>query len=196
MELSAVMSRASQAAVDVVRGTDPGQFQGRTPCPEMDVRALVNHLIFWTGDRGHAAGLKLPVPGPPDGVADDHDFTGVPGWCEAYAARSAATAAVWSDDRAWTGETGMTGGGLMPAPFIGGIVLGEWLLHGWDLAVATGQKLNIDDETAAVLFHDVAGKADMARQYGMYGPEVQVAPDAPLLDRALGLAGRDPQWRP
>ncbi|MFD0508431.1 hypothetical protein ACFQ0G_47865 [Streptomyces chiangmaiensis] len=81
------------------------------------------------------------------------------------------------------------------ARFIGGIVLGEWLLHGWDLAVATGQKLNVDDELAAALYEDIAGKAEMARRYGVFGPEVSVPPTAPLFDRALGLAGRDPSWK-
>ncbi|WP_331766319.1 TIGR03086 family metal-binding protein [Embleya sp. NBC_00896] len=145
-----------------------------------------------TGVRGHTAGLKQP----PEDVADGHDFTAEPGWAQAYAARSAATAAVWSDPRAWTGETSMTGGGPMPAGLVGGIVLGEWLLHGWDLAVATGQTLTVDDELAGVLYEDVAGKAETARKYHVFGPEVGVPETAPLFDRVLGLAGRDPLWKP
>jgi uncharacterized protein (TIGR03086 family) len=189
------MTRASEAAVDIVRGIGPDELDGRTPCPEMRVGALANHLIFQTAVRGHAAGLKLPPEARAEQVREGHDFTAEPGWAEEYAARSAATAAVWSDPQAWQGETSMTGGGGMPAGFVGGIVLGEWLLHGWDLAVATGQTLHVDDEVAAALYEDVAGRAEMARKYGVYGPEVAVPTTAPQFERALGLAGRDPSWK-
>jgi hypothetical protein len=37
---------------------------------------------------------------------------------------------------------------------------------------------------------------DMGRKYGSFGEEVKVAEDAPLLDRVLGVSGRDPQWTP
>ncbi|MFD3503536.1 TIGR03086 family metal-binding protein [Streptomyces sp. NPDC058676] len=192
MELAPVMARASAAAVDVVRGIRPGDFDGRTPCEEMTVGALVNHLILWTAVRGHAAGLKQS---PPDQVAEGHDFTAEPDWAETYATRSAAAAALWSEPPAWAGETGLTGGGRMPAPFVGGILFCEWLLHGWDLAVATGQELRVDDDLAAAVYENVAARAETARRYGVFGPEVPVAQAAPLFDRALGLAGRDPSWK-
>jgi len=190
---AAVMGRASQAAIDVVRGVRAEQLDGPTPCPEMDVRALVNHLMLWTGERGLTAGLKRPPV--PDGASEGHDFTTEPDWANAYADRSAATAAAWSEAVAWEGETSMAGPTPMAARFVGGIVLGEWLMHGWDLAAATGQTLRVDDEVADVLYAETAAKADMARQYNVFGPEVEVAADAPLFDRALGLAGRDPSWR-
>jgi uncharacterized protein (TIGR03086 family) len=196
MELAPVtaplMPRASAAAADVVRGIGPDDLERPTPCAEWTVRTLVNHLIFWTAVRGLTAGLKQP---PADEIAEGHDFTAEPDWAEAYAVRSARTAAVWSDPRAWDGETGLTGGGRMPAPFVGGILLCDWLLHGWDLAVATGRKLGVDDELAAAVYEDVSGRAEMARRYGAFGPEVPVPATAPLFDRALGLAGRDPAWR-
>jgi uncharacterized protein (TIGR03086 family) len=194
MEPTVVMPRAAAAAVDVVRGIGPDELDRPTPCTELNVRALLNHLIFWTGVRGYGAGLKQPPQ--PGEVEQGHDFTAEPSWAEAYAARAAATAEVWSDPETWTGETSLTGNGRrMPAGFVGGILLCEWLLHGWDLAVATGQKLTVDDDLAAALHEDVAGRAEMARQYGAFGPEVDVPSTAPLFDRVLGLAGRDPEWR-
>ncbi|CAN5659969.1 hypothetical protein BH18ACT7_BH18ACT7_03110 [soil metagenome] len=42
----------------------------------------------------------------------------------------------------------------------------------------------------------VTETAELGRQMGAYGPEVPVSPDATAFDRALGLAGRDPNWRP
>jgi uncharacterized protein (TIGR03086 family) len=191
MELRALMERASEAAIEVVRGVEPDQFDGPTPCPEFDVRALTNHLILWTGYLAYTAGLKQP----PGDVGETYDFIAEPGWAETYTTQSAAAAQVWSKPEAWDGETGLSGKGSMPAPFIGGIILGEWLLHGWDLAVATGQTLTVDDELATALYEDTVRKAEMARQYKMFGPEVSVAESAPLLDRALGLAGRDPHWK-
>ncbi|WP_367325517.1 TIGR03086 family metal-binding protein [Streptomyces sp. HUAS ZL42] len=196
MELRSVMVRASEAAVGIVRGIGPDRFEAPTPCREFTVRELVNHLIFQTGERAYAAAFKQPARDRPDQVAEGHAFTAQPGWAEAYAARSAATATAWSDPQAWTGETSLSGSGGTPAPFVGGIVLGEWLLHGWDLAMATGQQWHVDDELAAALYEDVAGRAELARKYGVYGPEVSVPPSAPLFDRALGLAGRDRSWKP
>jgi hypothetical protein len=31
---------------------------------------------------------------------------------------------------------------------------------------------------------------------GLFGPVVEVPDDAPLLDRVIGLTGRDPAWSP
>jgi hypothetical protein len=79
---------------------------------------------------------------------------------------------------------------------LGGLVFAEFLLYGWDLAAATGQKFALDDDLARALFDQVSSMSGMARQYAAFGPEVEIPASAPLTDRALGLAGRDPSWMP
>jgi len=44
----------------------------------------------------------------------------------------------WSVPEAWSGLTSMIGSDPMPGEMIGGMVLGELVVHGWDLARAVG----------------------------------------------------------
>ncbi|OUC91626.1 hypothetical protein CA984_33025 [Streptosporangium minutum] len=62
------MTRAPEAADEVVRGVERDRLDGHTPCPGPDVRGPVNHPILWTGFRGYTAGLRQP-PGRPGAAA-------------------------------------------------------------------------------------------------------------------------------
>src|SRR5262249_17737316 len=104
----------------------------------------------------------------------------------------------WRDPAAWEGMS-EAAGLPMPAEAVGLIVLDELVLHGWDLARATGQPFQCDPaSTAAVLeFTRISALPEQAAgRGGLFGPVVAVPEDAPAFDRALGLAGRDPAWRP
>jgi uncharacterized protein (TIGR03086 family) len=87
----------------------------------------------------------------------------------------------------------------MPGAVIGTVVLDELVLHGWDLARATGQQFACDPASVeAVLAFTVASAQpeNAAGRTGLFGPVVEVPDDASDFDRALGFAGRDPNWRP
>ena len=90
------------------------------------------------------------------------------------------------------------GGQDLPAELVGIIALDEVIVHGWDIAVASGQSFSCPPELleAAHGFVQptVAGNPDGTP--GLFGPPVPVPDDAPPLDRLLGLTGRDPAWQP
>jgi len=192
MEMRTLMSQAAETTGRIVQGVSPQLLDAKTPCPEYDVRTMVNHLFDFTGQRSASAARKEPYDGP----GPEYDHTADSGWAEQYAADARGAAEAWADPAAWEGQTSLTGQAQMPAQMIGGIVLGELAVHGWDLAMATGQKYELSPELSEQLLEQFTGFAEMARQGGAFGPEVPVPDDAPNFDRVLGLAGRDPSWTP
>ena len=72
----------------------------------------------------------------------------------------------------------------------------DHLIHGWDLARATGQAYEPDPAALEASYGFLRAAADDPGRGGAFGPVVPVPADAPLLDRAVGLSGRDPGWKP
>jgi uncharacterized protein (TIGR03086 family) len=68
------------------------------------------------------------------------------------------------------------------------------VLHGWDLAKATGQEYRCDDTVAADLLQTVEAQGEMFRQYKGFADVIDVPESASTFHRALGLSGRDPAW--
>ncbi|SDI60524.1 TIGR03086 family protein [Actinokineospora alba] len=75
----------------------------------------------------------------------------------------------------------------------------EYLLHVtvfrgmglYDIAEFIGVEPRVPEETVTALYEVIAPKAQDLREMGVFGPEVEVEPDAPLEDRLLGLTGRN-----
>ncbi|MGH3239935.1 MAG: TIGR03086 family metal-binding protein [Spirillospora sp.] len=193
MDIRNLMLPAATTAVRIVREVPGGLLDAPTPCPDWDVRAVVNHLILWNG-RGATAARKLPPTGPDEG----HDFTSEPGWADRFEAQARGTAEAWrQDDAAWEGNTSLTGSKPgMPAGFIAGMLFVECVVHGWDIAVATGHDPRLAPELVQAAWEQTVPMAEMSREYGVFGEQIAVPDDAPPLDRLLGLAGRDPHWKP
>jgi uncharacterized protein (TIGR03086 family) len=136
---------------------------------------------------------KRPLPGAPRASADDLPAD----WRTLLPARLEELAAAWRQPAAWEGMA-EAGGVQMPAPAIGVVALNEVLVHGWDLAAATGQEYRPDQASAETCLRfavDLAAGAPEIRN-AIYGPVVAVPAGAPVFDRLLGETGRDPGWRP
>jgi uncharacterized protein (TIGR03086 family) len=157
------------------------------------VRKLLNHLLFW-GPSLVGAARKESVP-PAAGSERDVDLTGGD-WAGRLEAQLDGVAAAWSESGAWEGTTWMGGPAELPASMIGGMVLGELVVHGWDLARATGQHPRWDEGVLEFVHQEVLKIAEQGRGMGVYEDPVPVPDTASTLDRILGVTGRDPDWTP
>jgi uncharacterized protein (TIGR03086 family) len=91
------------------------------------------------------------------------------------------------------------GGIDLPGEVAGLVALDELVLHGWDLAKATTQRFAVDPaslEAVHGFVHQFSGPGHDDERRGLFGPEIEISADAPLLDRVLGMAGREPAWSP
>ncbi|MFI0463237.1 TIGR03086 family metal-binding protein [Saccharopolyspora sp. 5N102] len=187
------LTRAAASLREIVRNIKPDQLDAPTPCAEYDVRKLVNHLLFW-GPSLEAAARKETVP-PPAEAEQDLDLTGGD-WAADLVALLDRTAGSWSEPDAWEGTTHMGGPTELPASLVGGMIVVELVVHGWDLAKATGQRVAPDDDVLDYVHGEVAKTADQGREMGVYDAEVTVPDTASTLDRILGRTGRNPAWTP
>jgi uncharacterized protein (TIGR03086 family) len=190
---------AAREVARLLDGVTDDQLAGPTPCADTPVAALLDHLMGLSLAFTWAARKTTPAEGgskPGPGLARAEHLD--PDWRTVLPRRLTELTEAWRDPKAWEGVT-EAGGVTMPAERIGVVALDELVLHGWDLARATGQAFTCDpDSTAAVLaFTSASARPEHAAgREGLFGPVVDVHEDAPAFDRALGFAGRNPAWTP
>lgn len=197
---------AAREVIRLLDGVTDDQLAGPTPCADTPVAALLDHLMGLSLAFTWAANKTGPDPtgtgqggdgqpggtGPAGSAAANLD----PQWRTVLPKRLFELVQAWREPAAWEGMT-EAGGVTMPAEVMGVVALDELVLHGWDLAKATGQTFTCDPHSTAVVLAFTAESAkpeNAANRAGLFGPVVDVAEDAPPLDRALGFAGRDPAW--
>jgi uncharacterized protein (TIGR03086 family) len=185
---------ATTRMAEVVRAMPDDQLGARTPS-DCTVGELLDHVQSFARAFSSAA-MK----------ADDETTAGPPpkpdaarlgdDWRERIPRLLDGLASAWDDPLAWQGMT-KVGGLEMPGDVVGVVALDEVVLHSWDLAVATRQRYDPPAELLPILVpfleHVAEPEMEPARN-GLFGPVVAVPDGAPLFDRILGLAGRDPKW--
>lgn len=186
-DLKDLFTRSIQRFVERVDGVADDQWSAGTPCDDWDVRTLVNHV---TNEQLWAPHLVDGETIAQVGDRYDGDVVGA----DPAASIKAAT----------SGSVSAFGGADLDAIVhlsFGDIPCGEYLtqmltdaeVHGWDLAVATGQDTTIDPEVAALLLPAIQGMEELIRASGMFGESVAVADDADEATRVLALLGRQPR---
>ncbi|QCD55161.1 TIGR03086 family metal-binding protein [Streptomyces hawaiiensis] len=177
----------------LVAGVTDERLAGPTPCPEYAVRHLLGHLAGLAAAFRDAARKDLGATTDTSPGSALPDIT--PGWREELPEVLAELAEAWRDPAAWTGMT-RAGGVDLPGDIAGLVVIDELVIHGWDLAHATGQGYDPDPAALETCHAFLAASVDDPDRGEIFGPVVTVEPEASLLARAVGLAGRDPEWAP
>jgi uncharacterized protein (TIGR03086 family) len=172
---------------------DDDQLSLPTPCAQYDAGQLRSHVLGWLGffaaalcdpaatsPRPDPEGLELVV-GDPASALVRRNLEQIQ---QAIADDAAGQMVTMMSSR-------MAGDGVL------GMALGEYIVHGWDLARATGRPYSAPDAAVAPAHEFLLGM--VAPEYrgpdtGFFDVEVEVPAGAPALDRLLGFAGRDPAW--
>lgn len=186
---------ATSILADLVVGVDGDKLSAPTPCSEATLGDLLDHVNTFAKVFA-AAGTKTKLDSGSHAGPPDASNLG-PDWRIRIPSLVKALGEAWTHPSAWEGLT-EAGGSDLPAEIAGVIALDEVIVHSWDLAVATSQSFTCDSDLiqAAYGFVESTVAQHPNGSPGLFGPPVPVAEGAPLLDRLIGLTGRDPAWRP
>ncbi len=174
-DLLDLYGRASEWALGKVPGAT-GKLDTSTPCDQWSVRQLLNHMLvtqqYFVG-KARGEDVSPPSPNPPEVLSDDpvRDF-------ERARADTLATFGT-------AGVIEKTGPSL-------GIAFSDQLLHGWDLATATGQDATMPDGLAEAAYQTIHGRFTEEQRKGVFKPEIPVGSDASAQDKLLAYTGRNP----
>src|SRR5580704_5655412 len=189
------LTPAARRLADLVARVRDDELSGPTPCPAYTLGDLIEHV----GGLALAfrAAAEKDIASPLVNGAPAGDAARLPAdWREQIPADLAALAQAWAKPDAWTGMTRIAQQDA-PAEMVGVTVADELVVHGWDVARATGQPYSAEPELlgAARTFLGFFASPDAPA-----GPEVPFGPSRPVadgsapLDQVVALAGRDPAW--
>ena len=185
MGIAELHGRASAATSRIVHGIKDDQWSDPTPCADWDVRTVVNHIVsenLWVAPL--LAGRSIADVGDQfegDVLGDDP--------AGAYDSSAAEADAAFAAPGAMQAPVGVSYGPIPGEEFAEHRFF-DVLVHGWDVAKATGQDTTLDPELVDACWRIADGMRDMIAGTPYFGDEVPVAPDADLQTRLLGLLGR------
>ncbi|MDQ4007511.1 MAG: TIGR03086 family metal-binding protein, partial [Actinomycetota bacterium] len=177
-ELNQLTSADATLAVcqHVLRGVTEADRDRRTPCTEFTVAQLLDHLEDSLVSLGAMAGGEV-----------DRASSGDAESRMAFVAQQ--TLEAWQ--RRGLDGTVKAGDSEMQAAFAAGILSIELLIHAWDLAAATGQKVPVSEPLAGyVLTLAEQTISPQLRAGGSFAEAVEVGADAPMMDRLVAFSGR------
>lgn len=161
----------------VVGGISPDQLDAPTPCREFTVRGVLEHMVG--GATAFAAAFRGTAPTAPD-LADPLAAFG-----PALGDLGAAISAPGALDRTVAAPFGD-----VPGETFARFVVLDGLVHGWDMAVATGQDYDPPAELVAAVDAFARGAIDPLRDGTTFDEAVTPAEGATPIERLAAYTGR------
>ncbi|MCA1842426.1 MAG: TIGR03086 family protein [Actinobacteria bacterium] len=184
MDVVDLDARAAVSMIAILSGMAPDQFDAPTPCAGWSVRDLVRHVV-----AGNVKFIAVAEGTPWARGAPDVDLGDDP--VRKYRETFDAMIEAWRRPGALELELVLPRGPSKgdAAQFLH---LGETLIHGWDLARATGQEPRFDRDVVEASLADYQSWLPPNRPPDApFGDAMPVPDDAPLIDRFAAFLGRD-----
>jgi uncharacterized protein (TIGR03086 family) len=174
-----LLERALDQMAATIAKIDPARSQAPTPCVEWSIAQLVEHIIEQTGSFATATGGGYS---PSEGS-----------WSARFGTASDALRAAWRIPGALEAVRATPMGEITALDSLRQQIT-ELTAHGWDLAKADGQPVELDPELVGVSHGFMAANLKPSMRGGFMGAEQPVPPDATPQERFVAFAGRAPRW--
>jgi uncharacterized protein (TIGR03086 family) len=166
-------ARVARAVDSLLVNVTPDLWSASTPCTDWDLAQLTEHLI----DVNHSfaaqlAGTTLAKLTPADSAV------------ARYRTSSKAL------QRALIATQNTSDGFSTPLRSRLALRVADLLVHGWDIATATGQPARMPDDVTAEALAFLRRRAGVLRRSGQFGEPQPVDAHAPALDELAALSGR------
>jgi uncharacterized protein (TIGR03086 family) len=185
VDLPEVHARALEGTRRLVAGVRDDQWETLSDCDDWTVRELVNHIVtgnYWAAELG--SGLTIEAVG--DRL--DGDVLGTDP-LRVYDDSSLVAAAVFREPGAMEAPCAVSYGPVPGDVYCGHRFL-DVLVHGWDVAMSTGQESTLEPELVAACLEVVEPQLDMLTGSGAFGTPVDLPDDAGPQTRLLAVLGR------
>ncbi len=177
--------RALEETRSVVAGIGRVQWADASPCDGWDVQALLNHLVsgnLWAAELGSGRTIEEVGDRLDGDVLGDNALA-------AYDISAEAAAAAFEAAGALDAPCAVSYGPVPGSVYAGHRFI-DVLIHGWDLANATGQDATLDPELVDAAYRLLQDQADMVRASGMFGEDILVPVDVGPQTQLLAFIGR------